>query len=263
VADEIGRLTAELARDPGSLAFLRLGELLRMQGQFDAAARVARAGLERHPDLVEAHDLYARIIADAGNTDGARATWEHVLSLAPRHVPALKGLAYLAYRDHDFEVALDLLETALSEDPSDETVVLALQTVRVAADRQDAEVRVRTGADIFAGIEGAEHALMLLDARGLVLGGVLQDPRGLTVSDDVAAYVAGAAQEAERAGRLLELGAWESLECEGQEGHLHVSVPATDALLVVRRDRAVPAGRVALLARRAAGAARAWMEAQV
>jgi hypothetical protein len=40
-------------------------------------------------------------------------------------------------------------------------------------------------------------------------------------------------------------------------------VPATDALLVVRRDRAVPAGRVALLARRAAGAARAWMEAQV
>lgn len=263
MADDIRRLTAELARDPGSLAFLQLGEALRLQGQFDAAARVSRAGLERHPDRVEAHDLYARILADAGNPEGARATWEHVLSLAPRHVHALKGLAYLAYRDHDYDTALEMLETALSEDPSDETVVLALQTARAAADRQEAEIRLRTGADIFAGIEGAEHALMLLDARGLVLGGVLRDPRGLVVSEGVAAQVAGAAHEAERACRLLDLGPWEALECEGQDGHLHISPPASDAILVVRRDRSVPGGRVALLARRAAAAARAWLEAQI
>jgi len=262
VANDIRRLTAELARDPASLAFLQLGEALRLQGQFDAAARVTRTGLERHPDLVEAHDLYGRILADAGNPEGARATWEHVLSLAPRHVSALKGLAYLAYRDHDYDTALDMLETALSEDPSDETVVLALQTVRGASDRQEAEIRLRTGADIFAGIEGAERALMLLDARGLVLGGILRDPKGLIVSEDVAAYVAGAAQEAERACRLLDLGSWEAVECEGQDGHLHLSMPAPEAILVVRRDRSVPGGRVALLARRAMAAARAWLEAQ-
>jgi tetratricopeptide (TPR) repeat protein len=262
VADEIRRLTAELAHDPSSLAFLQLGEALRLQGQLDAAARVAREGLERHPDRADALDLYARILSDAGNADGARDMWERVLTVMPRHVGALKGLAYLAYRDRDFDTALDTLETALSEDPADQTVVLALQTVRAAAARHDAEIRLRTGADIFSGIEGGDHALLLLDARGLTLGGVLRDDRGIVVSDQVAAYVAGAAQEAARAARLLELGDWSTLECEGTTGHLHVSVPAPGAVLVVRRNRSIPAGRVALLARRAAAAARAWLEAQ-
>ena len=262
MADEIRRLTAELARDPASLAFLRLGEALRLQGQLDAAARVALAGLEHHPDRADALDLYARIQADAGNPEGARETWERAVTIAPRHVGALKGLAYLAYRDRDYDAALDMLETALSEDPADQTVVLALQTVRAGAARQDAEIRLRTGADIFAGIEGADHALLLLDPRGLVLGGALRDTRGLVVSEQVAAYVAGAGQEAERAARLLDLGPWRSMEVEGADGHLHVSVPSPDAVLVVRRDKAVPAGRVTLLARRAAAAARAWLEAQ-
>jgi len=262
VADEIRRMTAELARDPASLVFLQLGDALRLQGQLDAAARVARSGLERYPDRPDALDLYARVLADAGNRRAARETWERILTLAPRHVGALKGLAYLAYRERDYDAALDLLEMALSEDPADQAVVLALQTARAAAERQDAEFRVRTGADIFAGIEGADHAILLLDARGLVLGGVLRDLRGLVVSEAVAAYVAGAAQEAERAARVLELGAWQTLECEGTEGHLHVSPPASDTILLVQRDRAVPAGRVALLARRAAAAARAWLEAQ-
>lgn len=262
MADAIGRMTAELARDPASLVFLQLAEQLRLQGQLDAAMRVVRTGLERHPDRPDVVDLYARVLADAGNWDAAREAWEHTLTLAPRHAGALKGLAYLAYRDRDYDAALDMLEIALSEDPSDEAVVAALHTARNAADREDAEIRLRTGADIFAGIEGAEHALLLLDARGLVLGGVLRDSRGLAVSDTVAAYVAGAAQEAERAARLLGLGAWQTLECEGTDGHLHVSPPAPGAILLVRRDRKVPAGRVSLLARRAAAAARAWLEAQ-
>lgn len=260
--DEIRRLTEELARDPASLGFLRLGEALRLQGQLDAAARVTLAGLEHHPDRADALDLYARIQADAGDQEGARQTWERAVTVAPRHVGALKGLAYLAYRDRDYDAALDMLETALSEDPADQTVVLALQTVRAAAARQDAELRLRTGADIFAGIEGGRDALLLVDARGLVLGGVLRDQRGLAVSDEVAAYVAGAGQEAERAARVLDLGPWRSLEVEATDGHLHLSVPAPEAVLVVRREKAVPAGRVTLLARRAAAAARAWLEGQ-
>jgi tetratricopeptide (TPR) repeat protein len=262
VVDEIRRLTEELAQNPASLAFLRLGEALRSQGQLDAAARVALAGLEHHPDRADALDLYARIQSDADNPEGARETWERAVTVAPRHVGALKGLAYLAYRDRDYDAALDMLETALSEDPADQTVVLALQTVRAAAARAEAEIQLRTGADIFAGIDGGTNALLLFDARGFVLGGVLRDNRGLAVSEQVAAYVAGAGQEAERASRLLDLGPWRSLEIEGADGHLHVSVPHPEAVLVVRREKTVPAGRVTLLARRAAAAARAWLERQ-
>src|SRR2546422_11266386 len=62
--DEIKTLSSQLAQDPDSLVFLRLGELLRHKGQLDTAHRVALTGLERHPHLPDAHDLYARILAD-------------------------------------------------------------------------------------------------------------------------------------------------------------------------------------------------------
>src|SRR5439155_12180212 len=62
--DEIKTLSSQLAQDPDSLLFLRLGELLRQKGQLDAAHRVALTGLERHPHPPDAPALYARIPAD-------------------------------------------------------------------------------------------------------------------------------------------------------------------------------------------------------
>ena len=64
MADDIRALSAQLAQDPQSLVFLRLGEALRRKGQLEAALRVAMNGLERHPHLADAHDLYARILTD-------------------------------------------------------------------------------------------------------------------------------------------------------------------------------------------------------
>ena len=59
MSDEIRALTARLADEPTSLAFLELGEALRRRGQYDAAAKVARGGLSRYPGLADAHDLVA------------------------------------------------------------------------------------------------------------------------------------------------------------------------------------------------------------
>ncbi|MBI3081327.1 MAG: hypothetical protein HYY94_00135, partial [Gemmatimonadetes bacterium] len=67
MTDDVRALSAELARDPGSLVFVALGEALRVRGRLDAAAKVALAGLEHHPNLADGHDLYARIVADAGD----------------------------------------------------------------------------------------------------------------------------------------------------------------------------------------------------
>jgi predicted regulator of Ras-like GTPase activity (Roadblock/LC7/MglB family) len=256
VADDIRSLTAELARDPDSLAFLELGEALRTRGRLDAAAAVARAGTERHPERPEAHDLYARILSDAGNSEAAGDAWEAA------HLGALKGLAYLSFRADDPVAALELLETALSVDPSDGSVVQALTTVRAAIERLEADARVRAGADIFAGFEGAEGGVLLVDDQGLVLGGALRDGHGRDVAEEVAAHAAGGAGEAHRAARLLELGEWRELVVEASDGHLHLSVPAPGVVLLVKRARALPAGRLVLAARRAATAARAWLEGQ-
>src|SRR5437773_11028059 len=114
MSDDIRAMTSELARDPGSLVFLRLAETLRDRGQVDAARKVVRAGLERNPDSTDGHDLYARVLVDAGDLDGAEGEWNLVLGADPRHLGAHKGLGFLCYHRGDVDAALDHLELALS-----------------------------------------------------------------------------------------------------------------------------------------------------
>jgi len=115
---------------------------------------------------------------------------------------------------------------------------------------------------VFAGLEGAQEGLLLLDASGRVLGGALRDPGGHDVSEPVAAYLAGVSQEAGRSAKLLGLGTWTGLSAEGRQGHVHLAQPTRDALLLVVRDRSVPMGRLAIIAQRAAQAAHRWLEQQ-
>jgi predicted regulator of Ras-like GTPase activity (Roadblock/LC7/MglB family) len=115
-------------------------------------------------------------------------------------------------------------------------------------------------ARVFAGLEGAQEGLLLLDAAGRVLGGALADRQGKDVTESVAAYLAGVSQEAARATKLLGLGAWTGLSAEGRVGHVHLTAPTADALLLVVRDRAIPMGRLAIVAQRAAQSARRWLE---
>jgi len=271
--DAIKTLSSQLAQDPDSLVFLRLGELLRQKGQLDTAHRVALTGLERHPHLPDAHDLYARILADKHDYERAFDEWDMALRIAPDHVGALKGLAFLYFKVGDVQQAAAHLEAAQRAAPDDPGVAQALAMARgggpgaggtepltepepIAPAAQPLEE-----ARVFAGLEGAQEGLLLLDASGRVLGGALKDPTGQDVTDAVAAYLAGVSQEAARTVKLLGLGRWTGLAAEGTLGHVHLAPPTSDALLLVVRDRAVPMGRLAIIAQRAALAARRWLEA--
>lgn len=263
MADDIKRLTDELARDPASLVFLDLAEALRRRGQLDAALKVVQGGLARHRGLVEALDLEGRVLGDLGCFAEAEVAWARVLERQPRHLGALKGLGFLAFRAGDLDGALEHLEVALSVDPTDQSVVRALHLVR------DAVAEAEQGADsagpeavMFAGLEGGEQRMLLLDQRGLVLGGGLKRSDGADAADAVAAYLAGVAQEAERTARLLQLGTWNGIVSEGDGGNLYVTAPTDETLLAIARDRRVPPGRLGLLAERATGIARSWLEAQ-
>lgn len=283
--DDIKILSTELARDPQSLVFLRLGELLRQKRQFEAAARVALHGLERHPHLADAHDLYARILADRHDYERAFDEWDMTLRIAPQHTGALKGLAFLYFKIGDLAQAEAHLQTAARIAPDDGSIAQAFAVIRGGAAASAAEPadrfepgEERTAAPppleaeeavppipeerIFAGLEGAEEGLLLLDAAGLVLGGALKTPDGADVTERVAAYLAGVSQEAGRTARLLELGGWRGLSAEGQGGHVFVAQPTPESLLLMLRDRSVPLGRLGLLAQRAAQAARTWLERQ-
>ena len=276
--DEIRALSAQLAQDPQSLVFLRLGEALRRKGQLEQAQRVAMNGLERHPHLADAHDLYARILTDKHDYERAFDEWDMAVRIAPHHTGALKGLAFLYFKVGDIEQAEAHLAAAKRVEPDDPTLEQAFEMIRgggkpsppsAAAAPAAASPAAPTPpagsldeARVFAGLEGANEGLLLIDGAGRVLGGGLKDGGGTDVTDAVAAYLAGVSQEAARTAKLLGLGAWNGLSAEGQHGNVHLAHPTAEALLLVVRERGMPLGRLAILAQRATLMARRWLERQ-
>ena len=279
MADDVRALSAQLAQDPQSLVFLRLAEALRRKGLLDAALRVALNGLERHPHLADAHDLYARVLTDKHDYERAFDEWDMALRIAPNHTGALKGLAFLYFKVGDLQQAEAHLDLAKRVEPDDPSIAQAVEMVRggasppsptattaVSSPRASSTAAVPEPAldesRVFAGLEGAQEGLVLLDAAGRVLGGALRNPAGSDVTDAVAAYLAGVSQEAARTAKLLGLGAWSGLSAEGKHGNVHLSQPSKEALLLVVRDRGVPLGRLAILAQRATAMAKRWLEKQ-
>ena len=296
MAEDIRTLSARLAQDPHSLAFLELGELLRRKGQVDAAHRVALAGLGRHPHNANAHDLYARILADKRDYERAFDEWDMALRIAPKHLGALKGLAFLYFKVGDIAQAEAHLAAAQRAVPDDPGIAQALAMVRgagtsglasasaappaagagpVEAPPPPVRDEPASGAEpaelpdtgfeeaaVFAALDGGHEGLLLVGEAGLVVGGGLRDPAGRDVGEAVAAYLGGVAQEAARTATRLGLGEWTGLSVEGRVAHVHVCRPRADALLAIVRDRAMPLGRLAVIAQRAAHAARRWLERQ-
>ncbi|HUR92965.1 MAG TPA: tetratricopeptide repeat protein [Gemmatimonadales bacterium] len=280
MTDDIRALTARLADEPGSLAFLELAEALRRRGQTDAAYKVARGGLARYPGLADAHDLLARVLSDQGELAGAFDAWSSALQLDPMRTSALKGIAFLYFRAGDKAAALEHLQRALEVDPDDLSIRQAV--VRIGSEARphppatapsgdppppapvarglEAEPVSPRTSPIFGGLEGGDGGLLLVDANGLRLGGRLETPEGHDAGDRVAAQLAGVSREAARATRLLGLGSWHAIAIESPDGHLVLAQPTPETVLLAAREPSLPMGGVTLLAERAARAARLWLE---
>jgi tetratricopeptide (TPR) repeat protein len=274
MSEDIRVMTAQLAADPTSLVFLPLGEALRQRKRLDAARKVVLAGLARYPELADAHDLYGRILGDHGNFEQAFDEWGIAIRLDPDHAGAHKGIGFLYFVAGKLDQALGHLQAAQKVLPEDEGVAAAMARVREALqlDDSDAGTPSSTGpvppeeeADditeqVFAGLEGAENGLLLVDQHGQRLGGGLRSPAGQDVADRVAAHLAGVSREATRAARLLEMGDWDTLTVQSDNGNMHLASPTADTVLLVVRDSAIPLGRLAALSARAGSAARSWLE---
>ena len=286
MSDDIRTLTARLAEEPSSLAFLELGEALRRRDQLEAAYKVARGGLSRYPGLADAHDLLARILGDQGDLAGAFDAWVEALRFDPMRTSALKGIAFLYFRAGDVSAALEHLQRAADIDPDDRSIAQALERVKsgdrntrgdtapqqggqngstltsepAPADAQ-AETAIPTTSP-FPDSDSWNQGLMLVDGNGLRLSGGLRSPGDEDVGDRVAAELAGVSKEASRTSRLLGLGQWQAIAVEAPEGNLFLVPPTADTVLLTLRDRATPMARLGLIAERAARDARVWLEGQ-
>jgi tetratricopeptide (TPR) repeat protein len=277
VTDEIKTLTARLAEEPSSLAFLDLGEALRKRGQLEAAYKVVRGGLSRYPALADAHDLLGRILNDQGDLAGAFDAWADALRFDPMKIGALKGIAFLYFRAGDVPAALDHLRRAAEIDPDDQSIVQAIERVKISTTtasspasepvratsvKEPSTEAIAESSPALSANGAGEQGFMLVDGNGLRLNGTLRSPTNEDVGDRVAAELAGVSKEAARTSRLLGLGAWQAIAVESPEGNLYLVSPTPDTMLLTVRDTSLPMARLGLIAERAAREAREWLENQ-
>jgi tetratricopeptide (TPR) repeat protein len=270
MADDVRRWSEELAREPGSLVFLQLADALRRQQQLDLAQKVALRGLERHPHNADAHDLLARIAVDRGDFARARDEWNAVLRLVPGHAGALKGLGYLSFQQGRVGDAERYLTGAAETD--DPSVASALRAVRHASGNY-ATITNQPADPVYLPPELSRdprrlfetllvddgQTALLLDANGLVLGGVYIDGQGADVSQEVGARLSGISDEVRRSTKYLDVGDWRSITFETR-GTVVAMAPSEDGgLLVVAASKLTPLGLLRRLLDRCAGRASAWL----
>lgn len=275
MTEDIKTLTARVAEEPSSLAFLELGEALRRRGQLDAAYKVARGGLSRYPALADAHDLLARILNDQGDLAAAFDAWADALRFDPMRIGALKGIAFLYFKAGDVPAALEHLRRAAEIDPDDPSIGQAVQRIRTAtaplppepemARQPEPEPEPVSLVEPVAPVPASQSksagdsGFMLVDGNGLRLNGTLLSPGKKDVGDGVAAELAGVSKEASRTSRLLGLGPWQAIAVESPEGNLYLVPPTPETMLLTVRDPSLPMARLGLIAERAAREAREWL----
>src|SRR5207302_447718 len=240
----------------------------------------------RHPHLADAHDLYARILADKHDFERAFDEWDMALRIAPDHVGALKGLAFLYFKVGDVQQAAAHLAAAQRVAPDDPGIAQALALAHGGEAGQSAAApapepmaaapaaQPLEEARVFAGLEGAEEGLLLLDPSGRVLDLVtrVRGVRGamLVAGDDglvvaeqlmegikgpaVAALAASLASRLRRALEAAGVGAGQFWHLQAEQGALLVVTAASGVLVVAVAEPDVNVGLVRLELLRAAEA---------
>ncbi len=191
----VRRLQEEVARDPGSLAFVPLADLYRGQGRLDIARRVCVRGLQRHPTHVEAHYILGRIYRDGEEPEKAYDEWDIALRLDPLDLASRRAIAFLCLERGEMREAERHLRQAMELDPDDPRLRRALRFLDGGAKRVNPDGSYWEGVvalieqPVTSFVRSARLRLALvLDSSGRV---VMQ--HGFTKELDIAAFATLAA----------------------------------------------------------------------
>ena len=117
--EEIAKLEALYANNPGGRVFTHLAEAYRKAGELDRARAILESGITRHPDYASAHVVLGRVLIDQGSLENAATEFRRVLELDPENRVALRSLGDIA-RSSDPENALEHYRHLRSLDPADD-----------------------------------------------------------------------------------------------------------------------------------------------
>jgi tetratricopeptide (TPR) repeat protein len=126
----IEQLRFQLREDPTSRQFYQLGELLRREGELEAAVAVLRAGLEHHPRYLAAWVALGRTLYELHAYDEAEAAFARALALDPQNAVAAQMVGRSAARRGEWERAVKGLTLALALGPRDDDLEAELEAAR-------------------------------------------------------------------------------------------------------------------------------------
>src|SRR5258706_11137100 len=117
MSERIAELRRRVDKDPTSIAFAQLAEEYRRIGDYLAAVKVCRDGLERHPGYISAQVTLGRALMELGRFDEASTELEAVLQAAPDNLAAIRALAHIHQRHGDVPDTIHLHRAPLDLPP--------------------------------------------------------------------------------------------------------------------------------------------------
>jgi tetratricopeptide (TPR) repeat protein len=246
-------LSAEVATNPNSTAFVELAAAYRERGDARRALWLCLRGLQRHPTHVEAHFELGRIYEARGERELALDEWNIVRQLAPDHLASRLALVRLYISEGRRADAQVELEAA--QEISQGNAIITELWDELEDLEEDRPVAAREGVfDSLVADYPGTLGILLIDRDGrVIVGGISQE--GVESDMALAVNLYSAQAEAERVASYLGMGDLSGFVVESDSARLTVS-PVEENVVVVVTSHDVPAGRAARVGQRA------WQVAQ-
>ena len=117
--DEIAKLEALYASNPGGRVFTHLAEAYRKAGEPDRARQILADGMKNHPDSASAYVVLGRVLSDRGDVQEGFDAFQRALELDTGNLVALRWCGDLAMRAGRVDDALGFYHELIARDPSD------------------------------------------------------------------------------------------------------------------------------------------------
>lgn len=116
-----------LSRDPSSVTFIFLAQVLYKQGKVDKAIGVLIRGLRYNKNSVTGRFLLGKIYYDRWMIEQAKKEFQKVVQLAPDHLAACRMLMQIYRSEEMQEKALEILRTVYNYHPQDESIGIEIR----------------------------------------------------------------------------------------------------------------------------------------
>ena len=136
---EIKELLEEIAKNPKSKAFIKLGNIYLKLEMMDETIEVIKEGLRYAPDNLSAMLVLAKAYKEKRNFNEASKLFEKIISKDPQNLLAVLSLAEIKKSQGNLEESFKFYDNVLFLDPSNEDAKREVKLLRERLNEQEKE----------------------------------------------------------------------------------------------------------------------------